>query len=122
MFKWDKKTVDEASHICMKEASQLDGISVLTASNQRDYKINEFMAYVLTSLRDKEKNDNSPLKIIVHLDSYKHWFKEKNDINNIFNDEFNESRPDFLILKEMCIRDRNIICSKRSRCTYNSHG
>lgn len=99
MFKWDKKTVDEASHICMKEASQLDGISVLTASNQRDYKINEFMAYVLTSLRDKEKNDNSPLKIIVHLDSYKHWFKEKNDINNIFNDEFNESRPDFLILK-----------------------
>lgn len=98
MFHWGSELVNKASKICMQEASNLDGISVLTASNQRDYNINEFMAYVLTSLRDREKDNTSPLRIIVHLDSYKHWFDTNGEIKNIFDTDFSKSRPDFLIL------------------------
>ena len=58
----------------MKEACDLDGISLLSAINPDDYNINEFMAYVLTSLREKKVGTKSSLKILIHLDSYKHWF------------------------------------------------
>lgn len=98
MFKWEKELVKKASIICMKEATILDGISILTASNQKDYNINEFMAYVLTSLRTKTIESNSPLRIIIHLDSYKHWFNGNYSVENSFDNYTNKSRPDFLIL------------------------
>ena len=99
MFHWDSHLISIASKICMDEASYLDGVSVLRASNKNDFNINEFMAYVLTSLREKERGRQSPLKTIVHLDSYKHWFSGKGDTKSIFDDDFSQSRPDFLVLE-----------------------
>lgn len=99
MFHWNNEQIEKASTVCMNEASYLDGISVLRASNRNDYNINEFMAYVLTSLREKESGTESPLKTIVHLDSYKHWFSGRGETKTIFDGEVNKSRPDFLILE-----------------------
>ncbi len=92
LFHWDKTKIQKAADLCLKEAAILDGISLLSAINQKDHNINEFMAYVLTSLLEKESIKNTALKIVVHLDSYTHWFD-----NRIDNDE-SCSRPDFLVL------------------------
>lgn len=99
MFNWDDSLAKAATKICMDQAAYLDGISVLKASNKNDYNINEFMAYVLTALREKEINADSPLKTIVHLDSYKHWFSRKGESKSIFDHEVSKSRPDFLVLE-----------------------
>lgn len=95
LFHWEKDKIDKAAKLCLSEASGLDGISLLSAINQKDHNINEFMAYVLTSLREKEQNTNAALKIVIHLDSYKHWFSgeiEKDETES-------QSRPDFLALE-----------------------
>jgi len=95
LFMWDTEKIKLAASICIKEASGLDGISLFSAINQKDRNINEFMAYVLTSLREKEAGTQAALKIVVHLDSYKHWFSgeiDKDDDNSM-------SRPDFLVLE-----------------------
>lgn len=95
LFHWEKNKINKAAQLCLSEASGLDGISLLSAINQKDHNINEFMAYVLTSLREKEADVKSALKIVVHLDSYKHWFSgeiEKDDTES-------QSRPDFLVLE-----------------------
>lgn len=98
LFRWEKEKIDKAAELCLREASGLDGISLLSAINQKDYNINEFMAYVLTSLREKEiekqREQKSALKIVIHLDSYKHWFG-----SDIENEEESKSRPDFLVLE-----------------------
>lgn len=95
LFQWDKPLVAKAADICIQEASGLDGISLLSAINQRDHNINEFMAYVLTSLREREEKMSSALKIVIHLDSYKHWFSGEVEKD----DEHSQSRPDFLVLE-----------------------
>ena len=89
LFHWKESVIEEVVDKVIEEAGSLDGISLLSAINQKDYNINEFMAYVLTSLREKTKNTKSALRIIVHLDSYKHWFSNEDD---------SSSRPDFLML------------------------
>ena len=89
LFHWDKGVIDSTVAKVTHEAGSLDGISMLSAINQKDNNINEFMAYVLTSMRERKKNCESALRIIVHLDSYKHWFS---------NDDESSSRPDFLML------------------------
>nr|WP_113886234.1 DUF87 domain-containing protein [Clostridium butyricum]AXB84656.1 hypothetical protein DRB99_06655 [Clostridium butyricum] len=103
LFKWEKNKINKAAQICLNEASDLDGISLFSAINQKDHNINEFMAYVLTSLRENKQNSNE-LKIIIHLDSYKHWFSsqiEKDKDNSM-------SRPDFLILEANISENDNI--------------
>ena len=95
LFQWEKSKIDKAAALCLKEAGGLDGISLLSAVNPKDQNIREFMAYVLTSFREKENSSKSALKIVIHLDSYKHWFSgeiEKDDDDSM-------SRPDFLILE-----------------------
>lgn len=91
LFKWQDTDINKAVQIVMNEARGLDGISLLSAVNQKSTNIHEFVAYVLTSLREKKSASNSALKVIIHLDSYKHWFdnSEKDD---------NSKRPDFLLL------------------------
>ncbi|MGM9929321.1 MAG: ATP-binding protein [Bacillus sp. (in: firmicutes)] len=89
LFHWEKPVIDNVVARVIQEASSLDGISLLSAINQKDNNINEFMAYVLTSIREKNKDSKSALRIIVHLDSYKHWFS---------NEDESSSRPDFLML------------------------
>lgn len=91
LFKWQDTDINTAVQMVMREARGLDGISLLSAVNQKSTNIHEFMAYVLTSLREKKIESDSALKVIIHLDSYKHWFdnSEKDD---------NSKRPDFLLL------------------------
>lgn len=91
LFKWSDEEIDKATKTVMGEARGLDGISMLSAISQRGTKIHEFMAYVLTSLRERNNSSKSALRIIIHLDSYKHWF----DNSKIDDDS---KRPDFLLL------------------------
>lgn len=95
LFHWELTKIDKAAKLCLKEASGLDGISLLSAINQKDHNINEFMAYVLTSRREKELGISSALKIVIHLDSYKHWFSGEIEKD----EDESQSRPDFLILE-----------------------
>ena len=94
LFKWEQEKVSKAADICIREAGKLDGISLFSAVNPKDHNVHEFMAYVLTSLREKQKKTFSPLKIMIHLDSYKHWFSS--DIDK--DEDDSSSRPDFLLL------------------------
>lgn len=91
LFKWSDEEIDKATKTVMGEARGLDGISMLSAISQRGTKIHEFMAYVLTSLRERNNSSKSALRIIIHLDSYKHWFD-----NSRTDDD--SKRPDFLLL------------------------
>ena len=95
LFHWDSDIINKVVSRCVKEAAGLDGISLLSAINLRDNNINEFMAYVLTSFREKTLGLNSPLKVLIHLDSYKHWFTD--EIIDNFDDS--NSRTDFLSLE-----------------------
>ena len=101
LFKWDKKLIKNAAKLCMDEASGLDGISLLSATNPKDENIREFMAYVLTSLREQRLSGDSALKIIIHLDSYKHWFDSEIEKD----EDDSASRPDFLVLEAFLTDD-----------------
>ncbi len=95
LFKWDKEQIKKAAQLCIDEASGLDGISLLSAINPKDENIREFLAYILTSLMEEKFRNDSFLKIVIHLDSYKHWFDgdiDKDGDNSV-------SRPDFLVLE-----------------------
>lgn len=95
LFHWEPSIINKVVFHCMSEAAGLDGISLLSAINLKDNNINEFMAYVLTSFREKLITQNSPLKVLIHLDSYKHWFTDE-IIEEIEN---SASRTDFLSLE-----------------------
>lgn len=95
LFHWEKDKIDKAAKLCITEAGGLDGISLFSAINQKDHNINEFMAYVLTSLLEKENSDDSALKIVIHMDSYKHWFSGEIESD----EDDSKSRPDFLVLE-----------------------
>lgn len=95
LFKWEPSKIQKATEICINEAGKLDGISLFSAANQKDHNMHEFMAYVLTSLREKRSLHKCALKIMIHLDSYKHWFN--NDMEK--DEDESASRPDFLLLE-----------------------
>lgn len=93
LFGWPESEFSAATDRILTEACRLDGISLLSAVNQYSGLVNEFMAYVLTSLREKQMGDTSPLKTVIHLDSYKHWFADNKTSTS------GASRPDFLIVE-----------------------
>ncbi len=95
LFAWEPEKIKKAASVCINEAGKLDGISLFSAVNPKDHNVNEFMAYVLTSLREKKNSSNSALKIMIHLDSYKHWFSS--DIEK--DEDESASRPDFLLFE-----------------------
>ncbi len=123
LFHWDDKKIYQSSSLCIQEASHLDGISLFSAINQKDQNIREFMAYILTSLREKKFEEKVPLKIIVHLDSYKHWFSNQIDKD----EDDSESRPDFLILsikddsERIKIQARVVECKISLEANSESH-
>ena len=123
LFHWEKSKIDKAAKLCLTEASSLDGISLLSAINQKDHSVNEFMAYVLTSLMEKENSVDYALKIIIHLDSYKHWFSGEIEKD----DDESKSRPDFLVLEVKVTDDdklqlvATVTECKISRVSYASH-
>ncbi len=92
LFKWSEARAKSAADICVKEASKLDGVSLLSAINQNTYNINEFMAYILTSVQMQQEYAGEALDVVIHLDSYRHWFSK--DAYNV--DSENKLRPDFL--------------------------
>ncbi|WP_409967436.1 DUF853 family protein [Bengtsoniella intestinalis] len=94
LFHWDLEKTARAADICLDAASTLDGISLFNAINPNDENMHEFMAYILTTIRSKQEAVSDGLRIIVHLDSYQHWFSK-----SAFDDELKtESRPDFLMI------------------------
>ena len=99
LFKWKPEILDNAVDRLMGEARSLDGISILSAVNQKGTNINEFMAYVMTSLRERDATADSALRVIIHLDSYKHWFYESRT-------EGPSLRPDFLVLSVEDFREK----------------
>lgn len=103
LFRWDKEQIKKAAQLCINEASGLDGISLLSATNPKDENIREFMAYVLTSLREEKSESDSVLRIVVYLDSYKHWFG--GDIDKDKDEDLSASRPDFLVLETFLTDD-----------------
>lgn len=109
LFGWQEEDINKAAQIVMDEARGLDGISMLSAVNQRSTNIHEFMAYVLTSLREKKIMPDSALKVIIHLDSYKHWF------DNSENDD-NSERPDFLLLSVVSAEDKLKLSAEILEC------
>lgn len=123
LFHWEKEKIDKAAKLCIAEASGLDGISLLSAINQKDHNINEFMAYVLTSLLEKENSADCVLKIVIHLDSYKHWFSGEIEKD----DDESKSRPDFLVLEVKVSDDdklqlvATVTECKMSSISYASH-
>lgn len=122
LFHWKKQKIDKAAKICIEEAGGLDGISLLSAINQKDHNVNEFMAYVLTSLLEKESSSDCALKIVIHMDSYKHWFS-----GEIEKDDESKSRPDFLVLEARISDDYKLQLAatvtecKMSSISYASH-
>ena len=96
LFKWKDEDIHTAVQMVVKEARGLDGISMLSAVSKRSTNIHEFLAYVMTSLREKQLAPNSALKVIIHLDSYKHWFNNS-DIDD------DSKRPDFLLLSVVSV-------------------
>ena len=104
LFKWDKEQIKKAAQLCIDEASGLDGISLLSAINPKDENIREFLAYILTSLREEKSYSDSVLKIVIHLDSYKHWFD--GDIDK--DDDSSASRADFLVLEAFFTDDEKL--------------
>jgi len=104
LFNWEQEKVKKAANICINEAGKLDGISLFSAVNPKDHNVNEFMAYVLTSLREKTHTNDSALKIMIHLDSYKHWFSS--DIEK--DEDESASRPDFLLLEATDSNDEKL--------------
>ena len=91
-FSWDKTKTTMAAMVCMNEARNLDGVSLLSAINPKDQNINEFLAYILASLQAKKQKSKSALQVVIHLDSYQHWF----DSNILEESRETKTRPDFL--------------------------
>lgn len=92
-FQWTDDKINKAAMHCMEEARRLDGVSLLSAINPHDYKINEFLAYVLTSAEIKKMSVETGVRVIIHLDSYPHWFNHEKA-----NEDDTNSRPDFLLI------------------------
>lgn len=92
LFKWSDERAKAAAEICVKEASKLDGVSLLSAINQNTYNINEFMAYILTSVQMQRQSSTEALNVVFHLDSYRHWFAK--DVYSTTTES--KSRPDFM--------------------------
>ena len=90
LFSWSSDIAELATQSIFDMATKLDGISIFNSIRENNYAINEFLAYVLTALYQNKKSQGNDLEVLIHLDSYKHWFNF---------DETNENlRPDFLLL------------------------
>ena len=114
LFKWKPEILDNAVDRLMGEARSLDGISILSAVNQKGTNINEFMAYVMTSLRERDATADSALRVIIHLDSYKHWFYESRT-------EGPSLRPDFLVLSVEDFREKLKLRARITECKTASY-
>lgn len=117
-FQWSDEKIKKATAHCMEEAKKLDGVSLLSAINPRDYKINEFLAYVLTSEEVSRMSVDTGVRVLIHLDSYPHWF-----VHTKTSDDDSNSRPDFLLVTANVNDDRSIeLDAKIIECKLAKYG
>lgn len=89
---WDSNRLQKAADFCVDVLSQhMDGSRILKALNPYDYEIHNYLANLLSiqMLHLTEKDDESFVRVLISLDSFKHWFEDDKD----------NMRPDFLLLK-----------------------
>lgn len=101
---WTNEELVKSAEYCTSVSGTLDGACLLKALNPSDYKIHDFLAYVLTVkfLKIEDNNENTLLSSLIHLDSYPHWFKGKDT-----------KRPDFLFFQvEKNALDEEVITIK----------
>ena len=93
---WDSERLYKATDFCVDELSQfMDGSRILKALNPYDYEIHNFLAYVLTLQMlglTQQKNDYI-VRVLISLDSYKHWFVEDDELSK------DNKRPDFMLIE-----------------------
>lgn len=117
-FQWSDENINKAALHCMDEAKRLDGVSLLSAINPHDYKINEFLAYVLTSAEVRKMTVDSGVRVIIHLDSYPHWFNHQ-----VANVDDSNSRPDFLLITAKVDEEFKIVLdAKVIECKLAKYG
>ena len=107
---WTSDELEKSAEYCTSISGTLDGACLLKALNPSDFKIHEFLAYVLTVkfLRMEDNDEKTLLSSLIPLDSYSHWFKEKGT-----------KRPDFLyfhVSKNVLIEDTITINASLIEC------
>ncbi|WP_050699155.1 ATP-binding protein [Anaeromassilibacillus senegalensis] len=93
---WDEDRLQMAAEYCVDNLSQfMDGSRILKALNPYDYEIHSFLAYILTMqmLGLTEANDNYAVRVLVSLDSHKHWFADDDELSK------DNKRPDFVLIE-----------------------
>lgn len=116
--KWREDQLEEAATHCIDIAKELNGSSLLKALNPEDEDIRNFLAYILTTEYHKRQiEENKPeCEIMISLDSYKHWFRERGEEGMGKLDVY----PDFLQLtvrQDKIDKNRNIrIMAKLIEC------
>lgn len=95
LFGRDESVTDATLNRILDFVKHVDGISMLSIMNRSDKNMREFMAYILTAMWEKKETEKKNIKIIVRLDSYKHWF---------YAPDQSKSMPDILVLSisDMC--------------------
>ena len=79
--KWNDDQLEEAANHCVEIAKELNGSSLLKALNPEDEDIRNFLAYILTTEHHKKqtKEKKPECEIIISLDAYKHWFRNRGE-------------------------------------------
>ena len=98
---WSNDRLQLATDFCVDEMTKyMDGSRILKALNPYDYEIHNFLAYILTIqiLGLSKKNDSFAIRVLLSLDSYKHWFSDSYEDN---------MRPDFMLI-EIPITENNL--------------
>ncbi len=89
---WSPTRLQSAADYCVDVLSQyMDGSRILKALNPYDYEIHSFLAYILTlqMLHLTVDDESKVVRVLISLDSYKHWFVDDKD----------NTRPDFMLLE-----------------------
>lgn len=95
LFHWEPAMIQNAASLCMEQARKLDGVSLFSAINPNDQNIRAFLAYLLSSLQMADSENETALRTLVHLDSYRHWFSK----NALEQDDNSAVMPDFLLIR-----------------------
>lgn len=93
---WGQERLHKAAEFCIDQMSKyMDGSRVLKALNPYDYEIHSFLAYILTlqMLNVAEGSDDHAVRVLISLDSYKHWFAEDEELSK------DNMRPDFMLIE-----------------------
>lgn len=66
------EAIEEATKKVMEYSNEIEGITLLKAINLADRQINKYLTFI--ALNEYLNIKNSPNKILINLDAYRHWF------------------------------------------------